>query len=193
MTAPPLHHFPELAPGADREDLGRALNAIEGGILLADATKPGFPILYANPGFEHLTGYRAQEMAGRSCRILQGAHTNPAAIAAISQALAAFEPISITLLNYRRDGSAFWNELRLAPVRDPQGRPWRVLGIQHDVTDLMTSALQAAEAQRAATANAEAAAARAHHAVRALLRMRDEADDALERIGDDPPPAGAAS
>jgi PAS domain S-box-containing protein len=179
------YHFPETGD-AYGEDLGRALNAIEGGILLADATRPGFPILYANPGFERLTGYSAQEAVGRNCRFLQGPKTNPAATAAIAKALSAFEPISITLLNYRKDGTAFWNELRLAPVRDSQGRPWRVFGMQHDVTDLMTSALLAAEAQRAATANAEAAAARARHAVRALLRVRDEADDALKRTADDP-------
>jgi PAS domain S-box-containing protein len=186
MSASSPYHFPELGDVANGEDLGRALNAIEGGILLADATKPGFPILHANPGFERLTGYSAQEVVGRNCRFLQGPKTNPAAVVAIAQALAAFEPISITLLNYRKDGTAFWNELRLAPVRDSRGRPWRVIGMQHDVTDLMTSALLAAEAQRAATATAEAAAARAHRAVRALLRVRDEADQALEHVADHP-------
>jgi PAS domain S-box-containing protein len=192
VSASSPYYFPELGDVADGEDLGRALNAVEGGILLADATRPGFPILYANPGFERLTGYSAPEVVGRNCRFLQGPRTNPAAVAAVAQALAAFQPISITLLNYRKDGTSFWNELRLAPVRNADGRPWRVIGMQHDVTDLITSALLAAEAQRAATANAEAAAARAHRAVRALLRVREEADLALEHLADPTPEPTAA-
>lgn len=107
------------------------------GILVVDATLDEHPITYASPGFELLTGYGAEEVVGRSPKFLQGPDTDPRATAALSEAITAGEPAYTTLLNYRADGTPFWNELSIAPERDASGRIVRWLGVQRDVTDRM--------------------------------------------------------
>src|SRR6476661_8658958 len=103
----------------DRELLRRserALAAAANGVVIADATRPGFPLVYANAGFERLTGYSPDEVAGRSCSILQGPGTDPAAVAEFSAALALGREAKVVVRNYRKDGSEFWNEVVLSPV-----------------------------------------------------------------------------
>ena len=104
------------------------------GVIVADATRPGFPITYVSPGFEELTGYAAADVIGRSCSLLQGPETDPRAVELMREALAAGREAYATLLNYRADGSTFWNEVALAPERDALGRVTRYLGVQKDVT-----------------------------------------------------------
>ena len=91
---------------------------------LVDATEPDLPLAYVNPAFEELTGYPAAEVLGRNCRFLQGEHTDPRAVAEIRGALARGEGCRVTLLNHRRDGSPFWNELTITPVPGPATSPW---------------------------------------------------------------------
>ena len=117
--------------------LGRALAAANSGITLADATREGFPLTFANAAFERLTGYRAEDVVGRNCSFLQGADTDPAAVEAIAAALRDGRECAVTLLNYRRDGTPFHNELRLAPVFDDAGRRTQVIGVQNDVSALV--------------------------------------------------------
>jgi len=116
-------------------DLSRAIAASSSGITIADATRPGFPLTYANAAFEQLTGYDAASVVGRNCRFLQGRDTDPAAVAEIAAALREARECRVVLLNYRRDGSPFYNELRLAPVLDGEGRAVQIVGVQHDVTE----------------------------------------------------------
>ena len=104
------------------------------GVVIADATKHGFPLTYVSPGFEELTGYRADQMLGASCSILQGPDTDPRTVALLSTALASGQEAYATILNYRADGSAFWNEIALAPQRDEAGRLVQYLGVQKDVS-----------------------------------------------------------
>ena len=104
------------------------------GVVVADATLPGFPVTYASPGFEELTGYRTAEIVGRSCALLQGPETDPRAVELLREALAAGREAYATLLNYRADGTTFWNEVALAPERDAVGRVVRYIGVQKDVT-----------------------------------------------------------
>ncbi len=104
------------------------------GVVIADATVPGFPLTYVSPGFEELTGYRAQEVIGGKCSILQGPETDPEAVAELSRAIAEGREAYVTLLNYRADGTSFWNEVALAPQRDESGRVVAYLGVQKDVT-----------------------------------------------------------
>ena len=84
-------------------------------IAIADATRDGLPLVYVNSAFEALTGYDAQEVLGRNCRFLQGVDTDPATIEILRSSLAARSACHCVLLNYRRDGSAFWNELEILP------------------------------------------------------------------------------
>lgn len=107
------------------------------GILVVDPNLDGSPIVYASPGFELITGYSAAEVLGRSPKLLQGPDTDPRAVAALREAIAAGRDAYVTLLNYRADGTPFWNELSIAPERDASGRIVRWLGVQRDVTDFM--------------------------------------------------------
>ena len=112
----------------------RALAAARNGVVIADATRRGFPLVYANEGFVRLSGYAVEDVLGGSCGILQGPGTDADAVARLSAALRAGEPIREEILNYRRDGSSFWNEIHLSPVRDAHGRLTHVIGVQNDIT-----------------------------------------------------------
>jgi diguanylate cyclase (GGDEF)-like protein/PAS domain S-box-containing protein len=99
--------------------------------------RPGLPICWVSPGFELLTGYGASEVLGRNPKLLQGPHTDPRAVSVLTEAIAAGRDAYVTLLNYRSDGTPFWNEVAIAPQRDDGGRILRWLGTQRDVTDRM--------------------------------------------------------
>ncbi len=81
-----------------------ALAAATNGIVIADATRP---TLYANPGFERLTGYTADEILGRNCRFLQGPDTDPIAINELRAAVAEGRSAKVVVRNYRKDGTPF--------------------------------------------------------------------------------------
>jgi PAS domain S-box-containing protein len=112
----------------------RAIGAATQGLMIADAARPDRPLVYVSPGFERLTGYASDEVLARNCRMLQGADTDPAAVARLREALAAGESCTVELLNYRKDGTTFWNELSISPVRDGAGRLTHFVGVQVDVT-----------------------------------------------------------
>lgn len=145
--------------------LTQAIAATGAGIVVADATVSGFPLTYVNRAFEELTGYRAKECLGRSCGFLQGSGTDPAAVAELRAALQAGRETRVVLLNHRKDGSSFFNELRLSPVRDDQGRIVQFIGVQNDVSELV-------------------------HAARALADERDRAVFELRALRDALTPAG---
>ena len=113
----------------------RALDAAVTGVVIVDMTRAGQEITYVNPAFERITGYLSAEAVGRNCRFLQGLDTDPAAIRSMSTALSAGEECQLTLRNYRADGSSFWNEVLLSPVRNGDGDVVEYIGIQNDVTD----------------------------------------------------------
>ena len=69
------------------------------------------PIIYASEGFTRYTGYSKEEIEGRNCRFLQGKDSNPADVAKIREAIIKMEPVSLCLLNYRKDGSTFLNQV----------------------------------------------------------------------------------
>ncbi|WP_297513560.1 PAS domain-containing protein [uncultured Caulobacter sp.] len=112
-----------------------AVRASRMAMVVADAQKADSPIVFANDAFLRLTGYERDEVIGRNCRFLQGPETDPEAVAALRQAIAGGEDIAIDLLNYRKDGSTFWNALYLSPVRDDAGEVVYFFGAQLDVTD----------------------------------------------------------
>lgn len=113
----------------------RAMQAVSQGILITDPGQPDNPIIYASPGAERLTGYRAEEMVGRNCRFLQGARTDPAKVNEVREAVRAELECSVEVINYRKDGTPFWNALFISPVRDDQGRTLHFVGVQADVTE----------------------------------------------------------
>jgi PAS domain S-box-containing protein len=112
----------------------RAIRAATQGIIITDPNQPGNPIVYVSPGFERLTGYSAAESVGHNCRFLQGKESDPAVIERLRAAVRAGEPCTVELLNYRKDGTLFWNELSISAVRDSDERLTHYVGVQTDVT-----------------------------------------------------------
>jgi PAS domain S-box-containing protein len=113
----------------------RAIQAVTQGLLITDAGQADNPIIYVSSGFERITGYKRNEVLGRSCRFLQGQDTELAAVATLRAAIRAGEACSIELLNYRKDGTPFWNYLSVSPVLDPRGKVTHFVGVQTDVTE----------------------------------------------------------
>ncbi|MBA3546531.1 MAG: PAS domain S-box protein [Nannocystis sp.] len=113
----------------------RAIGAACTGILIADAGHPDLPMIYVNPACERITGYSAAELLGRNCRLLAGPGTDPSVRQQIRDALAAGRGCKVTLLNYRKDGRAFWNDLQISPVTEDDGHITHYIGVQTDVTD----------------------------------------------------------
>jgi diguanylate cyclase (GGDEF)-like protein/PAS domain S-box-containing protein len=108
-----------------------ALDAISQGVLITDANRR---TTYVNAAFVELTGYTAEEMLGGSCAILQGPDTSAETVQAMREAMNRGEPFRGELLNYRKNGTPFWNELKIVPVRDDDGTITQFVGVQRDVT-----------------------------------------------------------
>jgi len=122
------------AINVSRDLLAQAVDQSHDGVTIADAKEKGFPLIYVNRGFEKLTGYTSDEIIGKSYRILQGVDTEQPGLDIIRAAVAKGEGCLVTLRNYRKDGSMFWNELSISPVHDADGNLTHYIGIQKDVT-----------------------------------------------------------
>jgi PAS domain S-box-containing protein len=131
-----IGEFVERARGEEElRTRDRAITSSINGILITDASVPDNPVVYVNPAFERLTGYSAEEAAGRNCRFLQGPDTDRETVRKIREAIEAEQEINAVLLNYKKDGTPFWNDLTIAPVRDDAGTLTHFIGVQNDVTD----------------------------------------------------------
>ncbi|MDP1601092.1 PAS domain-containing protein [Phenylobacterium sp.] len=104
-------------------------------MVVADARAGANQIVLANQAFLDLTGYSAQEVIGRDCRFLQGEGTSPSAIAEVRRAIANEQEATVELVNYRKDGTSFWNQLYLSPIHGDDGRLLYFFGSQLDVTE----------------------------------------------------------
>lgn len=112
----------------------RAIDASDDGIVIAEQEGEDNILIYVNPAFERLTGYRADEILYQDCRFLQGTDRDQAGLSVIREALTQGRPARTTLRNYRKDGSLFWNELSITPIYDAQDKLTYFIGIQKDVT-----------------------------------------------------------
>ena len=112
----------------------RALENSNSGIVICDARLPGAPMMYANAAFTTITGYPAHDAIGRTCSFLQGKDRDQIAVADLRAAIAAGRPAVVTLRNYRKDGTPFWNQLTVAPVRDDTGQLTHFVGAINDIT-----------------------------------------------------------
>ena len=104
-------------------------------MIITDACQPDNPIVMANKAFLDATGYSVDEVIGHNCRFLQGKDTDPAAIAQVRQAIVDERILTIELLNYRKDGTSFWNELHLSPIHDDDGKLVYFFASQLDVSE----------------------------------------------------------
>jgi PAS domain S-box-containing protein len=115
--------------------LSQILDTCVNGITLSDPDQPDNPVVYANEAFELITGYDREEIVGRNCRFLQGEDREQEGIGKIEEAIRQVKPVTVTLRNYRKDGTLFYNRFTIRPLFDRQGRLIYYLGIQYDVTD----------------------------------------------------------
>jgi PAS domain S-box-containing protein len=132
---------------ADRAKLALvALERTHMAMVVTDPHQPDNPIVLANQAFLNLTGYSADEVVGRNCRFLQGPGTTQADVALIREAIEANQDVTHEMLNYRKDGSGFWNQLHISPILDDEGSLIYHFASQLDVTDRRKArALEAAE------------------------------------------------
>lgn len=113
----------------------RAVEASVNAIIITDNQQPDQPIVYVNPAFERITGYRQEEVLGKNCRFLQATDRDQIDLIGIRQALQTEQEGSAVLRNYRKDGSEFWNELNISPVVNDRGKISHFVGILHDITE----------------------------------------------------------
>ncbi|CAM9100703.1 unnamed protein product, partial [Heterosigma akashiwo] len=111
----------------------KLLTTAQKSFVITDPSTPDNPIVYASPEFTKLTGYAPAEIVGRNCRFLQGPATEPAAVAAIRRGVAEGRDTAVCLLNYRKDGTTFWNQFFIAPLHDCNGKVVNFVGVQCEV------------------------------------------------------------
>lgn len=114
--------------------LYQAVESTRNGIVITDPNRPDNPIIYCNPAFAELSGFRIDQIIGRNCRFLQRDDRDQPEIAEIRKAISAAKPITTTLRNYRKNGQVFWNELTVSPVFDSSGKLINFVGVQNDVS-----------------------------------------------------------
>ena len=114
--------------------LSQILDACVTGITLSDPDRPDNPIVYANAAFERITGHDRDAIVGRNCRFLQGDDRDQAGLADVRAAIREQRATTVTLRNYRRDGTLFHNRFTLEPLFDRSGHLVYYLGIQYDVS-----------------------------------------------------------
>ncbi|OWW21699.1 hypothetical protein AYR66_21615 [Noviherbaspirillum denitrificans] len=112
----------------------RAIESSDYPIVVTSAAQDGFLIRYVNPAFVRLTGYSAEEAIGRNCRFLHGDDRDQPGLEELRAALQEEREVHVVLRNYRKDGSRFWNELSVSPVRDANGAVTHFVSEMVDVT-----------------------------------------------------------
>ena len=115
--------------------LVKALQTAQQNFVISDPSLPDNPIVYASQGFLNLTGYTLDKVLGRNCRFLQGPDTDPKTVDRIRKGIEKGEDTTVCLLNYRLDGTTFWNQFFVAALRDGDGNVVNYLGVQCKVSE----------------------------------------------------------
>ncbi len=115
--------------------LSAILDECVNGVTLADPDLDDAPIVYANKAFERLTGYSQEDIVGHNCRFLQGDDRDQEARHQIATAMKNHQSVEVTLRNYKKDGTLFYNHLKIVPLFDRKQRVIYYLGVQYDITD----------------------------------------------------------
>ncbi|WP_420136969.1 histidine kinase famiy protein [Sphingomonas sp.] len=138
---PPVAPPPHLAGGANHDMTDdsnsiffAAVKTTRMPMIVTDPNQPDNPIVFANPAFINMTGYRWDELVGKNCRLLQGPDTDPDSIAEVRRAIEQRQETSVEILNYKKNGAAFWNALFISPVFDAANKLIYFFASQLDVT-----------------------------------------------------------
>ena len=125
-----------------------AVEATTNGVVISDPKLKDNPIIYANPGFLKMSGYSEEEVVGKNCRFLQGPDTEDHTVEEIKRSVSKGESCRVTLLNYRKDKTKFWNDLQITPITDKDGNIVNYVGVQSDVTSQREIRKQLEEAKQ---------------------------------------------
>lgn len=154
-----------VAAHPSEDPFAAAFKATRMPMIITDPRQDDNPIIFCNEAFTRLTGYPRDDLIGRNCRLLQGPDTDPQAVASLRAAISQERDLAVDILNYRRDGSTFWNALFVSPVRNEAGEVIYFFASQLDFTDIKSK-------------EAELAAAR-HMAEQEVARRTADLTDAL--------------
>jgi len=122
--------------------LVEALTTSQQNFTVSDPSLPDNPIVFASKGFLELTGYRMDQILGRNCRFLQGPATDPKAVEIIRKGIREGRDMSVCLINYKSDGTPFWNQFFIAPLRDAEGQIVNYVGVQCEVLQMSPDRLR---------------------------------------------------
>ncbi|WP_377293180.1 PAS domain-containing protein [Rhizobium sp. SG2393] len=165
-----------IAGHASEDPFAAAFKATRMPMLITDPHQPDNPIIFCNRAFCDLTGYSHDELVGRNCRLLQGEGTDMGAVSRLRDAIADGRDISIDILNYRKDGSAFWNALFVSPVRDIDGKIVYFFASQLDFTNIKSKEAELARARHIAEEEVAERTADLTEALRAKTALVHEVD-----------------
>jgi PAS domain S-box-containing protein len=161
---------------ASEDPFAAAFKATRMPMLITDPRQPDNPIIFCNTAFCILTGYAVEELVGRNCRLLQGPQTDSAAVDRLRDAVASERDISIDILNYRKDGTKFWNALFVSPVRDVSGVVIYFFASQLDFTNIKSKEAELARARHLAEEEVAKRTADLTEALRAKTALVHEVD-----------------
>lgn len=113
----------------------RALAAVGNSIIIVDAQKQDYPIIYTNKAFTEITGYKQSEVLGKNCRFLQNDDRDQTAVTTMNHAIKNGQSCEVILRNYKKDGSLFYNELTITPIYNDQQKLTHFIGASNDVTN----------------------------------------------------------
>jgi PAS domain S-box-containing protein len=133
----------------------KALQTAQQNFVVTDPSLPDNPIVYASQGFLNLTGYSLDQILGRNCRFLQGPETDPKSVERIRKAIEQGNDMSVCLLNYRVDGTTFWNQFFIAALRDAAGNVTNFVGVQCKVSDQYAATVTKQQEEEEAAAQAD--------------------------------------
>ncbi|MDT7952699.1 MAG: PAS domain-containing protein [Acetobacteraceae bacterium] len=153
-----------------------AVRATRMPMVITNPRLPDNPIIFCNQAFQLLSGYDRDEIVGRNCRFLQGADTDRATVRRIREAIQDGRDVEAELLNYRKDGTTFWNALYLSPVRDDAGAIRYYFASQLDVTERVTAERKAVARRHEVEREVAARTADLEHALEAKTLLLHELD-----------------
>eukprot|EP00276_Gloeochaete_wittrockiana_P009952 CAMPEP_0184658036 /NCGR_PEP_ID=MMETSP0308-20130426/23338_1 /TAXON_ID=38269 /ORGANISM="Gloeochaete witrockiana, Strain SAG 46.84" /LENGTH=730 /DNA_ID=CAMNT_0027096613 /DNA_START=51 /DNA_END=2243 /DNA_ORIENTATION=+ len=131
-----------IPPMSLKQFIASALKLAMENMIVTDPNRLGHPIVYATQGFQQMTGYTKEEIIGRNCRFLQGQETDNDTVKGIGQAIKEGREYLTEVLNYRKDGTPFWNLVYITPIQDTAGRTCNYVGVQFDITASNVSSLE---------------------------------------------------